>query len=280
MCLLQTGAPCAGKTTAAQALAQMFGLKLLVTAQLAAEAAAAAKGWREQQQQHCSGLDPPVGPDALPEGQPSQQVLLGQQVMAAFECGTVVPDQLMVDLLLLGISQAKEYTAPADSITPSESKTPKPAAKASAGKSAPQSGGSSFPGALGAGVLIPVGGTAAGGLPLPPHLAPGVQGRGFVIDGFPTTATQALLLEKALTGLDTTAERALVEGASLVAPPPRDALPQLERPLLSGLDAVLVLACEDEELAIKRALGRRVDPTTGGAAAQDLMCCSGHIHIS
>jgi hypothetical protein len=98
-----------------------------------------------------------------------------------------------------------------------------------------------------------------------------------VIDGFPTTATQALLLEKALTGLDTTAERALVEGASLVAPPPRDALPQLERPLVSGLDAVLVLSCEDEELAIKRALGRRVDPTTGGAAAQRVAC---HIYIS
>eukprot|EP00775_Hariotina_reticulata_P002553 gene2553-2855_t len=156
-----------------------------------------------------------------------------------------------------------DYAAPADPSTQPDAKTPKAAAKASAGKTAPQSGGSSAPGAFGAGLSIPAGCPTPGGLPLPPHLAPGVLGRGFVIDGFPATATQAALLEKALTGVDTTAERALVEGASLVAPPPKDALPQLERPLVSGLDAVLVLAFEDEELAIKRAVGRRVDPATG-----------------
>ncbi|WIA32870.1 hypothetical protein OEZ86_006044 [Tetradesmus obliquus] len=105
----------------------------------------------------------------------------------------------------------------------------------------------------------------AGSAVLPAHLAAaaGAQGRGFIIDGFPATAEQAVLLEKALTGLDLAAEQALVDWASLVAPPPLDALPQLQRPLVSGLDAVLVLSCKDEALAAKRALGRRLDPATG-----------------
>lgn len=32
---------------------------------------------------------------------------------------------------------------------------------------------------------------------------------------------------------------------------------------LAGLDAVMVLELDDEALAVKRALGRRVDPLTG-----------------
>lgn len=38
---------------------------------------------------------------------------------------------------------------------------------------------------------------------------------------------------------------------------------QLQRPLTSGLDAVIVLGLADDMLALKRAVGRRVDPTTG-----------------
>lgn len=35
------------------------------------------------------------------------------------------------------------------------------------------------------------------------------------------------------------------------------------RACLAGLDAVMVLELDDEALAVKRALGRRVDPLTG-----------------
>ena len=40
---------------------------------------------------------------------------------------------------------------------------------------------------------------------------------------------------------------------------------QRNSPLVTGLDAVLVLEMEDESVAVKRALGRRVDPLTGRA---------------
>jgi hypothetical protein len=87
--------------------------------------------------------------------------------------------------------------------------------------------------------------------------------QGFVCDGFPRTAAQAALLERALTGLDLEAEAQVVREASRIAPPPPESLPQLQRPLTSGLDAVLVLGLSDPALALKRALGRRVDPLTG-----------------
>ena len=38
---------------------------------------------------------------------------------------------------------------------------------------------------------------------------------------------------------------------------------QVERALVSGLDAVMVLEVPDFTLALKRALGRRLDPATG-----------------
>jgi hypothetical protein len=84
-----------------------------------------------------------------------------------------------------------------------------------------------------------------------------------VVDGFPATEAQAVLCEKALTGLDLAAEQELLEGASLIAPPPAAKLPQLQRPLLSGLDAVILLDCAQEMLALQRVLGKRVDPVTG-----------------
>jgi hypothetical protein len=87
-----------------------------------------------------------------------------------------------------------------------------------------------------------------------------------VIDGFPASAAQAVLLEKALTGLDLAAEQQLVQDASVIVPPPAAKLPQLQRPLLSGLDAVIMLECADEAQALQRVLGRRLDPVTGGAA--------------
>lgn len=139
--------------------------------------------------------------------------------------------------------------------------------------------------------------------------------QGYVMDGYPSSVRQAELLEGALTGLDLTAERTTIASASRLAPPRPATLPDLNRPLTSGLvnchhvvwhivlstlkhskpdcsdvtlpyvpvctaealmatssrcllaraglDAVLVLELDDEALAVKRALGRRVDPLTG-----------------
>lgn len=40
-------------------------------------------------------------------------------------------------------------------------------------------------------------------------------------------------------------------------------LSQVQRTLVSGLDALLVCEVSDFTVALKRALGRRIDPTTG-----------------
>jgi hypothetical protein len=72
-----------------------------------------------------------------------------------------------------------------------------------------------------------------------------------------------VLLERALTGLDLAAEAALLASASHIAPPPLAKLPQLGRPLVSGLDAVLLLHSSDDALMLQRVLGSRLDPVTG-----------------
>lgn len=214
---------------------------------------------------------------------------LGLQAAEQLQAGAAVSDELLLELLFLGMQQAQAYVPvppePAQPETPVKgSKGPAgKGAAAAAGKSS-ESGTASGPGARhgsscgGAGggaansPLLGVAAALAAGLggssgpagpALPANLAPGTPGRGFVIDGFPATAAQAALLEKALTGLDLAAEQQLVQGASLIAPPPACKLPQLHRPLLSGLDAVIMLDCADETLALQRVLGRRQDPVTG-----------------
>ncbi len=59
--------------------------------------------------------------------------------------------------------------------------------------------------------------------------------QGYVMDGYPSSVRQAELLEGALTGLDLTAERAFIASASRLAPPRPATLPDLNRPLTSGL---------------------------------------------
>eukprot|EP00878_Enallax_costatus_P017746 GHUV01018646.1.p1 GENE.GHUV01018646.1~~GHUV01018646.1.p1 ORF type:complete len:277 (+),score=106.96 GHUV01018646.1:524-1354(+) len=154
------------------------------------------------------------------------------------------------------MANSKEFTAPPPEPPPVDAKTAK-GGKATGKAEAPAAAKAVAMQSAAADAV------AAPAVPLPAHLAAGAAGRGFVVDGFPATAEQAMLLEKSLTGLDTAAEQALVEQASMVVPPPLDALPQLQRPLRSGLDAVIVLGCDDESLAVKRALGRRLDPVTG-----------------
>jgi hypothetical protein len=246
----------------------------------------------QEQQQHASDQAQEQHPGEAAEAaaaaaaEPPKLVLLGQRALQELQQGASVSDALLVELLMHGMLLAKDHTPPPPEPPAPEVKGAK--GGKGAGKAEPAASAASAAGSRGSsgGAANPAGSTAggtqagnargaadlsvsggAGSSVLPAHLAAaaGAQGRGFVIDGFPATAEQAALLEKALTGLDLAAEQALVDGASLVAPPPLDVLPQLQRSLLSGLDAALVLGCGDEAVAAKRALGRRLDPTTGEA---------------
>ena len=92
--------------------------------------------------------------------------------------------------------------------------------------------------------------------------------RGFVIDGFPSTRSEAAALEKALTGLDPAVGDAVRSRVSAVAPPtPNEIAAKADPNFVSGLDAVVFLDLPqdrpDAQPATLRALGRRVDPETG-----------------
>lgn len=286
--LAVAGAPYSGKTTVAQALARHFGLKLLAPEALVEEAVAAARAWGERAAAGPGDAPPPGGAPAgaggapggqlpaIPEGQAPEaaaaaatagpeapaKVLLGRRLAEVLAAGEAVPDNLLAGVVALGIEEARSYVAP----------PPEPPSSADGGGGKRGAGGSA--GAAGAAAKAPKAGggqqaaaAAAQQAGMPPALPPphsGGPGRGFVVDGFPATASQSAALERLLTGLDLVSEAALASGASLLAPPPRDALPLLGRPLASGLDAVILLECGDEAAAAGRALGRRVDPVTGG----------------
>lgn len=87
------------------------------------------------------------------------------------------------------------------------------------------------------------------------------EGTGWVIDGFPTTYSQAKLLEKALSGFDgpdkSKSSIKLTEGKkgkkSTLAPDPRPPPPPAEP--TSGINVVVVFDIPDE-LAMKRSAGR------------------------
>lgn len=83
--------------------------------------------------------------------------------------------------------------------------------------------------------------------------------QGAVFDGFPGTQTQAMLMEKSLNGVDLEMEEAIASTVSRIAPPPEDYLPDPNRQLTSGLDAVFLLDLSDEQKSIERALGRRIN---------------------
>ncbi|KAG2442556.1 hypothetical protein HXX76_002642 [Chlamydomonas incerta] len=257
--LAVVGAPFAGKTCVAQELSRRYKLRVLEPEALVAEAMAAA-----QEYEAATGVPADQVPESAPQADgdaaaaaelqagsasrpgtasaaaaagPSAKARLGAQIAAALKAGGDVPDEALVGLVVLGMKESKDWAPPVEV---------DPKAK---GKAAPK------PAAPAAGA-----GSKSAGAPAAPHPD---TGRGFVVDGFPRTSAQAVLLERMLTGLDLDSEQALIDAASVIAPPPTSALPQVARPLVSGLDAVVVCGLADPELALKRALGRRLDPQTG-----------------
>ncbi|KAG2499886.1 hypothetical protein HYH03_002175 [Edaphochlamys debaryana] len=270
--LAVVGSPFSGKSSVAFELSQKYRLKVIdpeslvaeaisaaqeyeaangmsaaaaaeALAARAAEAAAAAAAMAPEASEGADGeAAEPVGPPPVPQTPggppaPSNKARLGTLVSVALAAGGDVPDDLLVGLVVQGMKDAKDWWPPVEA---------DPRAKKGAAAA-----GAKPPGAGGKGAPAPTG---------PP---PGGEGRGFVVDGFPRTQAQAVLLERMLTGLNLDSEQELIEGASTIAPPPPSALPQMARPLVSGLDAVVVCSLADPELALKRALGRRLDPQTG-----------------
>ena len=90
----------------------------------------------------------------------------------------------------------------------------------------------------------------------------GAAPKGFVLDGFPCSKDQATLLEKYMTGFDLEKVKARKERASKIAPPLDNKVANIDGTLVSGLDAVFRLNMDDESLALKRVLGKRIDPET------------------
>lgn len=278
------GAPFSGKSTVAQALAQGSGIKLITPDSVVSEAVAAAEEYERQQQQQQQAATPSHNATSISEdegsGEPAApveepvQVQLGQQLQRLLQSGEATPDDVLVNLMVLAMQDACNYVPPPP-VDDSNTKQKKDQKAAAAAKppaaiappvkpAAAPAPAAPVPTAVKPGGIAAVAATGS----TPPGIGMGAtaipaKGRGFILDAFPMTKAQAVLLERKLTGLDLDTESSLITNASRIAPPPDDLLPQLDRPLVSGLDAVVVLECGDEAVAVKRALGRRLDPTTG-----------------
>lgn len=97
----------------------------------------------------------------------------------------------------------------------------------------------------------------------------GQQAAGVVVDGFPTSVTQAALLERALSGFTIPGPAPDANGnagrdrASDIVPYP-DGVPAVERPPFGCSKMAVVLHVDLDDSAVeRRALGRRIDPMTG-----------------
>eukprot|EP00854_Cymbomonas_tetramitiformis_P007823 gene7823-9291_t len=255
LCLL--GDPFAGKTFVSQKLADHLTLPLLEPEALVATAIEEADRYQKEEIPATpaeeapppTGETPPPGeidtalddgpPDPPPEPVIPTVVQLGREARAALEDGLDVPDVIIVRLIVQAIIKLKDIPK-ADTPIPVVS-TPPPAAK---GKDKGKKGDK--------------GKAPKVNEPPPPPPVP----KGFILDGFPRTQKQAVLLEKALTGLDLDYEASVKAKASVLAPPPKDPAEDT-RLLVSGLDKVVALKCKDEAVGLKRAVGRRMDPKDG-----------------
>lgn len=63
-------------------------------------------------------------------------------------------------------------------------------------------------------------------------------------------------MENSLTGVDLESEKKIITRSSSLAPPPSGYLPDPDRRLVSGLDAVITLELSDEKTSLERALAR------------------------
>ncbi|KAL2623602.1 hypothetical protein R1flu_003807 [Riccia fluitans] len=83
---------------------------------------------------------------------------------------------------------------------------------------------------------------------------------GFVLDGFPSNAQEAKALELLLSGIDEDYLANHIAKASKLAPPPKMDMTEI---ITSGLDGYLLLEYLEEKEALKRAMGKSLDPKTG-----------------
>lgn len=86
---------------------------------------------------------------------------------------------------------------------------------------------------------------------------------GWILDGFPRNLNQAQLLEKQLTGYEPPHKQNRSKSkrhSRLTTPPPKSEAK--EPPKASGIDLIVRLDVEDD-VVMRRAVGRRIDPETG-----------------
>jgi hypothetical protein len=265
-----TGMPFAGKSTLVSALAEARGLSVICPEAVLKEAQEEAAAWDAAEAERVTrveaALTHEVGDGGAPVGAPveqaapaaaeregttatpeevaataatdampaprSRKVALGAAAAAAAVAGSPVDVDVVAALIALAVGAL----------------APPPAPLAAAAEGDDQVAAAATADAAAAAAVA-----AAAARPL-----------GFVIDGFPSTAAEAMALERALTGLDTARADCIRRRCSVVAPPaPQELTAHADPSYVSGLDAVVVLELPDIEPATLRALGRRVDHETG-----------------
>ncbi|XP_024520804.1 sperm flagellar protein 2-like [Selaginella moellendorffii] len=245
--LATVGIPYSGRSTIATKIATEFGIKTIEMDKILAAAIAEAEAEEANQPVNAEPAPETPAPDTpapvnevepltVPaEGAPSPvetvevqptppppptKAQLGKAAKQCKQQGQQVPDEVMVTLLVMTISNlhaTEDEKAPPKKPLPKDKK----------------------------------GGKGA---------EPEINVTGFILDGFPNTAGQAAALEKALTGLDFEFTARHEAEASVLAPPPP--IIKVDK-FVSGLDGIFLMECPNEERALNKALGKRVDSKTG-----------------
>eukprot|EP00899_Mesostigma_viride_P005423 jgi/Mesvir1/14882/Mv25026-RA.1 len=259
------GAPFSGKTTVASTLAEKLTCALLEPKALLAAAIKAAQDKETVTVPVAEGSGE-GGAERGTQEVPSERAALGQQALEVLAMGQQVPDQLVVQLIVAAIRTLKiqegegafEVQDVLDQLAAEQAAA---AAAAASGK-----GGKGKPAAKPAAKPAPKKDAGKGAKGKKGAVTEAVEEgavRGFILDGFPLTYEQAVLLERSLTGLDLEMEAERKRNASQLAPPKGLSADEEPAPV-AGLDLVVELKVDNsEEVLLKRALGRRVDPLTG-----------------